>query len=61
MQPWSSTFWIGNSISIHTYESSWFDLAVKGRITAHVAEVSSLSEIAVHLSDGSTIGADAVV
>lgn len=61
LRPWSSTFWMGNSLSIHNYESSWFDLAAKGQIVAHAAEVESLSETAVHLSDGTTVEADAVV
>lgn len=61
LKPWSSTFWMGNSLSIHNYESSWFDLARSGRIAAHCAEVASLSDSAVHLSDGTVIQADAVV
>lgn len=61
LKPWSSTFWMGNSLSIHNYESSWFDLAANGQITTHAAEVSSLSEMTIHLSDGTTIEADAVV
>ena len=61
LKPWSSTFWMGNSLSIHNYESSWFDLAAKGQITAHAAEVMSLSETAIHLTDGTNIEADVVV
>ncbi|SPO06609.1 related to dimethylaniline monooxygenase [Cephalotrichum gorgonifer] len=61
LRPWSSTFWMGNSLGIHNYESSWFDLAREGRIKPHAAEVERLSEGAVHLSDGSVIEADAVV
>lgn len=61
LKPWTSTFWMGNSLSIHNYETSWFDLARNGQITTHAAEVSSLSETAVHLSDGTVIEADAVV
>ncbi|KAM5349440.1 hypothetical protein ACJ41O_005945 [Fusarium nematophilum] len=61
LKPWSSTFWMGNSLSIHNYESSWFDLAKHGQITAHAAEVSRLSETAVHLSDGTVIEADALI
>lgn len=61
LKPWASTFWMGNSLSIHNYETSWFDLARNGQIATHAAEVSSLSENAVHLSDGTVIEADAVV
>jgi hypothetical protein len=61
LRPWTSTFWMGNSLSIHNYETSWFDLARKGQITAHAAQVVSLSEHSVHLSDGTIIEADAVI
>ena len=61
LRPWSSTYWMGNSLSVHNYETSWFDLARNGKITAHAAEVVSLSERAVHLSDGTSIEADVVV
>ncbi|KAL1865800.1 hypothetical protein VTK73DRAFT_5047 [Phialemonium thermophilum] len=61
LRPWTSTYWMGNSLSIHNYETSWFDLAREGKIVAHAAEVVSLSERTVHLSDGTSIIADAVV
>src|SRR5690606_36386158 len=57
LRPWTSTFWMGNSLSVHNYETSWFDLAKEGKITTHVAEVTSLSEKAVHLSDGTVVEA----
>lgn len=61
LRPWSSTFWMGNSLSVHNYETSWFDLARSGQISTHVAEVTSLSGRTVHLSDGTSIEADAVI
>lgn len=61
LRPWSSTFWMGNSLSVHNYETRWFDLADNGQITAHAAQVTKLTEAAVHLSDGSVIDADAVI
>jgi hypothetical protein len=61
LRPWISTFWMGNSLSVHNYETSWFDLARSGQIAVHAAEVSSLSATAAHLSDGTIIEADAVV
>lgn len=61
LKPWTSTFWMGNSLSIHNYETSWFDLVRSGDITPYAAEVSSLSETAVHLSDGTVIEADALI
>ncbi|PKS05170.1 hypothetical protein jhhlp_008538 [Lomentospora prolificans] len=61
LKPWTSTYWMGNSLGIHNYETHWFDLARNGKITAHAAEVVSLSEHAVHLSDGTSIEADTLV
>lgn len=61
LKPWVSPFWMGNSLSIHNYTSSWFELVRQGRITVHIADVTRLSEGMVHLSDGQDIGVDAFV
>lgn len=69
LRPWSSTFWMGNSLSVHNYDSDWFELARRGgRITVHHAEIASMDESHVRLSgppaggSGSIgIAADAVV
>ncbi|ORY61579.1 uncharacterized protein BCR38DRAFT_373516 [Pseudomassariella vexata] len=61
MKPWTSTFWMGNSLSIHNYETDWFQLVRDGQITPHVAEVLSLTETLVQLSDGTSIEVDALV
>lgn len=61
LKPWVSPFWMGNSLSTHNYSTSWFDLVRQGKITIHIAEVTRLSEGAVHLSDNTTLEADALV
>ncbi|KUL82826.1 hypothetical protein ZTR_09614 [Talaromyces verruculosus] len=61
LEPWTTPFWMGNSLSIHNYDTNWFDLVVEGRITVHIAEVDSLSEGKVHLSNGENLCADALV
>ncbi|KAI1148421.1 hypothetical protein F4825DRAFT_454508 [Nemania diffusa] len=61
LTPWTSTFWMGNSLSIHNYETDWFELVREGRIIVHHADVTSLEETTVHLSDGNKLKADAVV
>ena len=61
LEPWTSPFWMGNSLSIHNYESNWFDLVREGRIKVHIAEVDFLSKDQVHLSDGDGVTADALV
>ncbi|KAJ8104495.1 hypothetical protein ONZ43_g7822 [Nemania bipapillata] len=35
LRPWTSTFWMGNSLSIHNYETDWFDF--KRRYTSQMA------------------------
>ncbi|KAI3336759.1 FAD/NAD(P)-binding domain-containing protein [Xylariaceae sp. AK1471] len=61
LRPWTSTFWMGNSLSIHNYGTDWFDLARKGQIVVHHADVTSLDGTTAHLSDGSKLKADDVV
>ncbi|KAJ2986312.1 hypothetical protein NUW58_g5089 [Xylaria curta] len=61
LRPWTSSFWMGNSLSIHNYETDWFELVRKGRVVVHHADVLSLGETTVQLSDGSSLEADAVV
>lgn len=61
LKPWISTFWMGNSLGIHNYDSDWFELVKKGRINVHVADVKSLSEGFIHLTNGTELPADALV
>lgn len=61
LRPWSSTFWMGNSLSIHNYETDWFSLARSGRIRVHHAEIVSLRATMVYLCDGEALEADTVV
>ncbi|KIA75441.1 hypothetical protein HK57_00085 [Aspergillus ustus] len=59
--PWTTPFWMGNSLSIHNYETSWFDLVREGQIQVHISELESLSPAKVHLSDGTLLAIDALV
>ncbi|KAI3396310.1 hypothetical protein diail_12332 [Diaporthe ilicicola] len=61
LRPWVSPFWMGNSLSIHNYPSPWFDLVREGRIMVHIANVSSLSDGTVHLSNEENLDVDAFV
>lgn len=61
LKPWITPFWMGNSLSIHNYDSSWFDLVRDGRIHVHVADITALSEAEAHLSNGVALNADAIV
>ncbi|KAJ9503178.1 hypothetical protein LTR99_006954 [Exophiala xenobiotica] len=61
LEPWTTPFWMGNSLSIHNYETNWFDLVRDGKISVHIAEVASLSKGRVSLSSGEDLDADALV
>ncbi|KAI0435131.1 FAD/NAD(P)-binding domain-containing protein [Xylaria sp. FL1042] len=61
LRPWTSIFWMGNSLGIHNYETDWFEFVRNGRIVVYHADVTSLGETMVQLSDGSNLKADAVV
>jgi len=64
LQPWYSTFWMGNSLGVHNYETDWFEFVKKGKIVVHHAEVEGfVSEgQAICLSDGQVLKqVDAVV
>lgn len=61
LRPWTSTFWMGNSLSIHNYETDWFELVRTGWIVVHHADIASLGETTARLSDGRSLKADAVV
>ncbi|KAL4954225.1 hypothetical protein BDW69DRAFT_205371 [Aspergillus filifer] len=49
LEPWTTPFWMGNSLSIHNYESSWFELVREGRIRIHIADVEGLEDGVVYL------------
>lgn len=61
LRPWSSTFWMGNSLSIHNYETDWFDLVRSGLVTVHHAEIVSLDATCAQLSDGEAVEAETIV
>ncbi|KAI0971731.1 FAD/NAD(P)-binding domain-containing protein [Xylaria arbuscula] len=61
LRPWTSTFWMGNSLGIHNYETDWFDFIRNGQVVVHHADIESLGGMTAQLSDGSSLKADAVV
>ena len=61
LEPWTTPFWMGNSLSIHNYDTPWFDLVREGKVKIHVANLASLSKGRVHLSTGDELDADALV
>ncbi|KAI0907500.1 hypothetical protein F4823DRAFT_641320 [Ustulina deusta] len=61
LRPWTSIFWMGDSLSIHNYETDWFECVRKGQIVVHHADVTPLAGTTAQLSDGSSLKADVVV
>lgn len=50
---------VGTSFSILNYDTDFFDLVKSGKVKVHIAELSRLSQGAVHLDDGSVLETDA--
>lgn len=61
LEPWTIPFWIGNSLSIHNYDTNWFDLVREGRVSIHIVDLTSLSKGRINLSSNETLDADALV
>ncbi|KAJ5621147.1 hypothetical protein N7510_005131 [Penicillium lagena] len=60
LEPWTTPFWMGNSLSIHNYDTNWFDFVREGKISIHIADLAYLSKGRVHLSTGEMLDADAL-
>ena len=61
LEPWTTPFWMGNSLSIHNYDTNWFDLVREGKISIHIADLTFLSKGRVHLSTKKVVDTDALV
>ncbi|ERF68288.1 hypothetical protein EPUS_02744 [Endocarpon pusillum Z07020] len=61
LKPWTDSFYTGSSLGILNYKTNFFDLVRQGNIKVHVADIDSLSDRKVHLSDGKTLTTDALV
>ncbi|KAJ5556263.1 hypothetical protein N7494_000178 [Penicillium frequentans] len=61
LKPWASPFWVASGLSIHNYETSFFDLIKNGSIRVHEAKIDRLTEKEVHLSSGKSCPADVLI
>lgn len=61
LKPWDPAFFIGSSLSIHNYPTSFFDLVREGKVRVHIDQVSSLGSNEVNLESGESLKADVVV
>ncbi|KAJ4988893.1 hypothetical protein SVAN01_05517 [Stagonosporopsis vannaccii] len=61
LEPWTTPFWMGNSLSIHNYETDWFQLVRDGRIKIRIAEIDRLASSGLTLDSGEALDAEALV
>ncbi|KAH7144430.1 hypothetical protein B0J13DRAFT_44484 [Dactylonectria estremocensis] len=58
LKPWSQAFFVASGLSILNYQTDFFDLVKKGTVKVHIADITSLSERSVHLSNGTALETD---
>ncbi|KAF2764548.1 dimethylaniline monooxygenase (N-oxide forming) [Teratosphaeria nubilosa] len=62
LQPWNSAFWIGSGLSIHNYDTDFFQMVKDGRVRIHSkVDVDHLTKHNVHLTNGEILSADVLV
>lgn len=44
LRPRYSTFWMGNSLTVHNYDSDWFELVRQDKIRVHHADIEGFEE-----------------
>lgn len=59
--PHGGLVWIGTTVGIFNHPIDFFSLFRKGLVHVHISEVSSLSKSSVHLSNNTTLSADALI
>ena len=61
LKPWVDIFWIAGSLSILNYPTNFFDFVRSGMIKVHIADIGSLGDHEIHLSNGKFIRSDALI
>lgn len=61
LRPWDDVFFIGTNRGLLNYDGDIFELVRSGKIRVHVADISHLSDHAVHLSTGAVIPSDVLI
>ena len=61
LKPWIPAFWTGTSLSILNYPTDFYEYVRNGTIKIHVNDIERLSPKTVHLSNGETLSADALI
>jgi hypothetical protein len=61
LKPWNSVMWSGSGVSIHNYDTSFWDLVREGKIRIHTTDVERLDGNTVFLENGTKISIGVVV
>ncbi|KAL6249321.1 hypothetical protein RBB50_003174 [Rhinocladiella similis] len=61
LKPWDPAFYIGSSLSIHNYPTSFFDLVREGRIRVNIDEIAGVGPESIDLASGQKLKADVAV
>ncbi|KAL4938368.1 hypothetical protein BDV06DRAFT_215142 [Aspergillus oleicola] len=61
LKPWQSVMWTGSGLGIHNFDTNFFDLVKQGRIRVHLADITSLANTTVYLTNGEEIQTDIVI
>lgn len=51
LKPWHDAFWIGSGLSVHNFETNFFDMVKTGQVKVHIADIDHLSANTVHLAN----------
>ncbi|VUC26049.1 unnamed protein product [Clonostachys rosea] len=61
LKPWQNAMWTGSGVGIHNFDSNFFDLVRAGKIHVHLADINSVRDNKIRLSNGETIETDVVI
>ncbi|KIW60094.1 hypothetical protein PV05_00338 [Exophiala xenobiotica] len=61
LKPWDPAFYVGSSLSIHNYPTSFFDLVREGKVRVHIDEITGFGANSISLASGETLKADVAV
>jgi hypothetical protein len=61
LKPWTSMYWMSNALSVHNYDTNWFDLVKQGKISVEIAEITALDSHKAALSNGKVLLADTLI
>ena len=61
LEPEQSPFWYGTHSGVYNFSPDLFEYLRKGKVRVHREDISRLSSHAIHLGDGKTLKADALI